>query len=460
MKSIMKFAIKSYNKIPIGLLNFLAPMYNLLPDNMRFTKVFSKEWNELERISSLTNREIQKEQEAKLQKIISYSYEHVLYYRKLFDENGINPKDIKTYKDLERIPFLTKELLIEHEEELISDEYHKEQLIYITTSGTTGVPVGFYVEKDSHMRDWAYMYYMFKDFGLKPKSKRLVLRGKLFKEQQRGKKYQWDAFKRELSIDIFSMNSQSMEEYCKAIEKYKPEFAHGYMSAMYTLCKYIENRPGGLKHKFKGFIAISENVLEEQRYYVEKIMDMPVLTFYGMSERVVWATQRYSDKKYVVAPLYGITEIVNSVGKRIDEKNEIGEIVGTGLLNYGMPLIRYKTGDMCSWSEEGVLNDIQGRWNHDQLVSKDGTKISMTALNMHSDVFRNVIRYQLFQEKKGEVTIRIVPTEEFTERDCKKILSQFEEKTGNGIIYTIKTVDEITPKKNGKVLLVDQRLKL
>lgn len=460
MKSLMRFAIQSYNKIPIVLLNVVAPIYNLLPNSVRFTKVYSREWNELERISALTKDEIQKEQEIKLQKIINYSYEHVLYYRRLFDDNGIDPRDIKTSKDLEKIPLLSKDILIEHGEELISDEFRREQLIHITTSGTTGVPVGFYVEKDSHMRDWAYMYYMFKDYGLNPKSKRLILRGKAFKEQLRGKKYQWDAFKRELSIDIFSMNGQSMEAYCKAIEKYKPEFAHGYMSAMYVLCKYIEKRPGGIKHKLKGFIAISENVLEEQRCYVEKILEIPVLTFYGMSERVIWATQKHSDKKYVVAPLYGVTEIVDSDGHRIDEMNQKGELVGTGLLNYGMPLIRYKTGDICSWNDDGILNDIQGRWNYDQLVANNGSYISMTALNMHSEVFKNVIRYQLYQEKVGEVIVKIVPTETYTDLDSKEIIRQFKEKTGTGLLYTIKIVPDIALKKNGKLLLVDQRLKL
>lgn len=465
MKSLMKFAIQSYNKIPIGLLNIAAPVYNLLPDSVRFTKTFSREWNELERISALTDDEIEKEQEMKLQKIINYAYEHVPYYKKLFDKNGIEPGDIMTRKDLEKIPLLSKNMLMEHREELLSDEYRKEQLIHVTSSGTTGVPVGFYVEKESHMRDWAYMYFMFRDYGLKPKSKRLVLRGKPFKEKQRGKKYQWDAFKRELSIDIFSMNEQSLEEYCKAIEKYKPEFAHGYMSAMYTLCKYIEKRPGGLKHRFKGFIATSEMLVDEQRNYVETILGMPVLTFYGMSERVIWATQRHSDQRYIVAPLYGVTEIVDSDGKRIEEANQTGELVGTGLLNYGMPLIRYKTGDMCSWSERGILNTIQGRSRYDQFIAEDGSYIPVAYCTycIHSDVFKNVIRYQLYQEKKGEVIIKVVPAKEYTESDSRKILKEFEEKTeksGGQLQYRIKIVSEIVPKKNGKLLLVDQRLKL
>lgn len=459
MKSIMKYAIKSYNRIPLKVLIFFAPVYNLLPDSIRFTKVFSKEWNNLNQISKMPEDVIHEETEKKIQEIIMYSYKHVPYYKALFDRIGLNPSSIKTKEDLQQIPFLTKEEMLAHEEELISDEFNKNDLIYITTSGTTGIPAGFYVEKDSHMRDWAYMYYAFKEFGLTPKSKKLVLRGKVFREQKKGKKYQWDAFKRELSVNIFSMNDECLEEYCYAIEKYKPDFAYGYISAMYVLCKYIKRR-GGINHVFKGFISISENIVDEQRYFIENILNIPVLTFYGMSERVIWATERYCDKKYVVAPLYGVVELVDKNGNVISNYNETGELVGTGLLNFGMPLIRYKTGDISSWHDEGVLNNIEGRWNYDQLVANDGSLISMTALNMHSEVFKNVIRYQMYQTIPGEVTIRVVPSKNYSIMDRTNILRQFQMKTGKSIKYKCEEVSSIQPNKNGKLSIVNQNIKL
>jgi len=454
---MIHFVLKYYNKIPPEVLNFLGPFYNLLPEKVRFTPTFSKEIKEIKRIHSLSDDELLTEENDRLQKIIQYAYDHTAYYKELFDSNRIDPKSIMSKSDLQRIPFLTKEILVKNREKLISDEFKKEDLVYITTSGSTGVPTGFYVQKDSHIRDLAYTYYFFEKYGYTIKCKKLILRGKTFANQSRGKNIQWDSFKKELSINIFDMTDAQMEEYCKAIEKHSPDVAYGYMSAMYLLCKYIEKR-GGIRHKFRCFIGISETITVAQMEYVERIIGAPVLTFYGMSERVIIAAQDHESGEYVPEPMYGITEIIDENGTVINEANKTGELVGTSLLNYGMPLIRYKTGDMSEWTSGVCLEAIEGRWNHDLLVGKDRCSISMTALNMYSEVFKRDKRYQLEQNVPGEVNIHIVPTKDFCEDDRKEIENQFNQKTAEQIVINSEIVDSISPEENGKLLLAKQNI--
>lgn len=458
--SFIKKVLKYYSKIPIGILNFFAPIYHLLPDSVRFTPIFTNEMREIERIHSLSGEQIRQEKLERLKKLVRYAYEHTQYYRELFQREGIKPDDIQSIEDMERIPFLTKDLLRENRDKMISDEFKSDDLIYITTSGSTGAPTGFYVQKDSHLRDLAYGYFFFREYGYTTRCSKLVLRGKVFISQRKGKCFQWDAFKKELSINIFEMTDKNMEAYCRAIEKYKPDVAFGYMSAMYVLCKYISNRPNTLKHQFKCFLGISENISDEQREFVENVIQAPVLTLYGMSERVIIAMQSPDTREYIPEPLYGITELVDEKGNVIKESNADGELVGTSLLNYGMPLIRYKTGDISSWSKAGRLSGISGRWNHDLLVGKDHCAVSMTALNMHSEVFKKVVRYQLVQDEAGKVDINIVPTEQFDRNDGKEIERQFNEKAKGQIVFTVKIVAQIDPKANGKLFLVDQHLDL
>lgn len=458
--SIIKKVLKYYNKIPVSFLNIIAPLYHCLPDNLKYTSYFIKEKRELDRIDSLSTEDIEKERNLSVQKLINYSYEHVPYYHKLFDKNSILPSDIRTVSDLSKIPYLTKELLANNQEELISDEYHKKDLVYITTSGSTGNPVGFYVQKESHIRDWVYVFHMFNKYGYNQNSSKLMLRGKVFQAQCDGKSWQWDAFKRELSINIFDMTQRNMEEYCLAIEKHKPEFAYGYMSAMYTFCKFLSQRKTALKHQFRGFIGISETITDEQRIFVESVIGAPVLTFYGMSERVIIAAETAKDHTYSIEPLYGIAELIDENEKLITEKNIKGELVGTSLLNYGMPLIRYKMGDISSWAGKDILSKIEGRWNHDQLVGRDLCLISMTALNMHSEVFKKVNRYQLFQDTPGKVIIKVVKNSDFMDLDKERIEKQFTEKAKNQIDFKVELVDEIKPKTNGKLFLVEQKLDL
>ena len=124
---------------------------------------------------------------------------------------------------------------------MIKRRMHKEKLDYVVTSGTTGRAAGFYQDKSILMREWAYVNYIWNRVGYEPDSSRLILRGKVFREKKlKGKSWQWDALKRELSIDIFAMTKENLRLYCDKIEKYKPEYIHGYMSAIMTLCNYIE----------------------------------------------------------------------------------------------------------------------------------------------------------------------------------------------------------------------------
>lgn len=457
---IINYVLKYYNKVPISLINIVAPIYHLLPEALRFTPTFIKERNRIERIHQLSPENLRREEDKCLRRLVCYAYEHTEYYRELFDKNNINPKEINTVKDIERIPFLTKELLLENRDRMISDQFKKSELVYITTSGSTGVPTGFFVQKDSHIRDLAYTFDFFGEFGYNTKSSKLMLRGKVFREQKRGKIYQWDALKKELSVNIFDMTPQNMEKYCSMIEKYRPDVAYGYMSAMYMLCKYIAGRKKELGHQFKCFIGISETITDEQKRFVESVIHAPVLTFYGMSERVIIARQLHESGEYVPEAIYGITELVDKEGNVITKSGQDGELVGTSLLNYGMPLIRYKTGDISSWSCKNRLTDVSGRWKHDLLVGKDHCGISMTALNMHSEVFQYIERYQILQNKCGEAYIYIVPSKEFRKEYQKEIEQQFNEKTRGQIAFSVKVVEKINPNSNGKLPLVKQCLDL
>lgn len=151
--SIIKFVLNYYNKLPIELINIMAPLYHLMPEALQFTPVFIKERKRIERIHSLTPEELCQEENRCLGRLVRYAYEHTEYYRELFDNTGIDPSEINSVKDIKRIPFLTKELLLENRDRMISDEFKKDELVYITTSGSTGAPTGFFVQKDSHIRD-------------------------------------------------------------------------------------------------------------------------------------------------------------------------------------------------------------------------------------------------------------------------------------------------------------------
>ena len=93
--------------------------------------------------------EIAKVQNEKLQKLVKHCYENIKYYRELFDKHYIRPKQIKTVKDLCRIPILTKKELREQFWDFLPKELPPCRVS--RTSGSTGIPVCILSDRSSRL---------------------------------------------------------------------------------------------------------------------------------------------------------------------------------------------------------------------------------------------------------------------------------------------------------------------
>lgn len=348
---IVSFMLKIYNNIPISVINGMAPLFYLIPKKYRYGKIFWKQYTKLVYGKHLTEEQRERYEVKLLRNKLIKAYEEIPFYREKFNGVNFDPYKFNSITDLNRVPIINKECVQANRDNMIKSGVAKKELDYVTTSGSTGQPTGFYQDKNLIMKEWAYVNYIWKRAEYMPDSSRLILRGKVFREKRlKGKCWQWDALKRELSIDIFAMTEENMRLYCSKIEKYKPEYIHGYMSAIMALCHYIEQH--GVQHKFSGILAVSEPVTFEQREYVKKVLNTKVFSFYGHTERAVMAAECENCTEYHVEPGYGFVELIDSDGNQIWEPEIRGEIVATGFLNDAMPLIRYRTGDIAEWSEE------------------------------------------------------------------------------------------------------------
>ena len=101
---------------------------------------------EIETIDRKALREMQLE---RLKHIVRYAYENVPMYRRRFDEIGLRPEHIRTLKDIERIPYTTKDDLRENYPFGVFAVPMKQIVRLHASSGTTGKPVvGGYTRRD------------------------------------------------------------------------------------------------------------------------------------------------------------------------------------------------------------------------------------------------------------------------------------------------------------------------
>ena len=112
-------------------------------------KISNKEatryWNPV--LERLPQEKLRALQVKKFKKILSWAFERSKFHRRLYQEAGLEPGDIKTYKDVAKVPKVEKSMMrdIQRKEPFPYGDALCVPLEEVTefhqTSGTTGVPV-------------------------------------------------------------------------------------------------------------------------------------------------------------------------------------------------------------------------------------------------------------------------------------------------------------------------------
>lgn len=429
---------------------------------------YRKTYNFLKKSQWWSREKLEKYQLEQLNKLLNHAYENVPYYTKIFDKEGINPNDIRSFEDLQKIPFLTKDIVNENIKDLKAKNYPDYKFGYTTTGGTSGVQMAMYEEKGAAFaKEMAYIKISNSrvncDFI---RDRFVVLRGDIIPSADKGKFWAHSMFGKCLILSSYHMSHENLPRYIEEIRKFKPKYIWTYPSSITILARFMKI------NKFKPFptlkviICGSENLYDWQRTLLEDYFKCRIFEGYGHSEQAVIATSCEHSNYFHIFPEYGITELIDKNGKTVKKENEKGEIIGTGFKNYLFPFIRYKTGDFGVYTSEKcicgrnypLLKKIEGRWLQEFIITKNNRLVSITALNMHSNVFDNVKQFQFYQDKKSEVILKIVKSDDYTEKDSEKLINEFNKKLGNDINLKIKFVDEIPRTPRGKYNFIVQKL--
>jgi len=161
-------------------------------------------------------------------------------------------------------------------------------------------------------------------------------------------------------------------------------------------------------------------------------------------------------------------ELIGKNDELITKEGEVGEIVATGLNNYIMPLIRYRTMDRAQLSNGkckcgrnySMIKEVEGRLQ-DLIVTKDKRLVAITSILAAEKLFEGfpkVRQAQFIQEKEGEMTIKIIPGDQYSKKDEMKILTSLKKLIGGGLDTKIEYVDHIPRTKAGKHRYLIQKL--
>lgn len=406
---------------------------NILIKNKEFCR-YSKMLNDRALWDSETIKEFQFKE---LKEILIYSYQYVPYYSKVFDQVGFSPYLMKTVEDICVIPFLTKEIIRKNFDQLISKQKVNGGYYEATTGGSTGEPLKVLLDYDSVFKENAFINHFRSKLGYQLEDRLVTFRGIEFGN----KLWKFNPMQNELIFSPFKLSKTTITTYVEKINEFKPNYLNGYLSSLSYFARLLSTNNLKLKHPLKGIFLISENINEEQRMFLENIFQVKTLTFYGHSERCIIG-EEIKTNEYVFDPFYGYVELI---------KNEDASflITGTGFLNKTMPLIRYKTDDIC-FPQGERLAIVGNRKSTMGLYGSNDEFFAHAAFNIHSEIFRNVLNYQFVQTKKGTCDLLIIVNKNFKLSEIKLMKKEIDKKAKGVIEFNIKITDQLILSKRGK----------
>lgn len=441
-------------------------VYFGFPDRIKYGTKFNQMYKLLNESQYWDVNKHEEYQMSQLKRLINHAYNTVPYYNRLFNNVGIRPNDIKDFSDIKKIPYLTKEIIRTNRDELVSTKYKKSSLHYVTTGGSTGIPMGFYIDRTSdRQREWAFISHMWKRIGydINRVNRSVVLRGRI------PRKGIYEYRDRDLILSSYKLTEDNMKRYVELIAKFNPDFIQAYPSSISILSDYINSN--GIKmtlSNLKSVICASENIYDFQRENIEKAFNVKVYSFYGHSEHAVIGGECENSSYYHLQSEYGYTELISEKGQDVTSEDGIGEIVATGFNNYVMPFIRYKTKDLAVNTNQTcecgrgykLVKRIEGR-EQEYIFTKDGNKSILTGFYGLFDEIKEAVEMgQFYQDEKGVLEVRIVKRENYSDKHTKYILNKLGTKYGNNIDIKIKFVDEICRTSRGKYRFMVQKLEI
>ncbi|MEM3434133.1 MAG: hypothetical protein QXP27_08155 [Candidatus Methanomethyliaceae archaeon] len=194
------------NSLPSPIQKILKDIYGAVPLQIRLGEDYwllrrflrDAQWWDQERIEAW--------QLTRLKEMVKYAYENVPGYYALCRDTGVKPEDIRLLGDVRLLPFMTKELIRDNLKEFVSRNIDLRKCRYITTGGSTGIPVGFYHTNANTWMEQAFMHSGWERAGWKLGETSAVLRGAFIGTEKQF--WSYDPVNKELLPNVRSNFSQ------------------------------------------------------------------------------------------------------------------------------------------------------------------------------------------------------------------------------------------------------------
>ncbi|MGI8938953.1 MAG: phenylacetate--CoA ligase family protein [Iamia sp.] len=444
-----------YERAPIAVQNLMATGYGLRELRRRHTGDFRGLTGQLGVQQWWTEERLAADQLTRLRSMLTFCGTRVPHYRDLFASLGFDPRDLRDLGDLALLPVLDKEEVRTAPERFRPVE-PRDATVAQTTGGTTGTPLSYwatldavqfnYATYEARSREWA---------GVRLGDRTASLHGQPIVPlgQERGPWWRHNLAFRQLYLSVYHLNQTTVPAYIGALERFDPEVVVGYTSAVHRLARHLVETGDLGRIRPRAVMVSSECLLPAARADMELAFGCPVHNAYSLGELVAYVSECPHGELHVSTE-YGVVELAERDGRT--------EIVATGLINEGMPLLRYRTGDVADAADPGPsrcgrglprMGSIEGRLD-DVVRTPEGATVGPAPMSLAFQRVPHLRRAQVVQDSTDELLVRLEPGEGFGPEDQDFLDGELRLRLGPSLRLRYELVDELPRTSGGKERLV------
>ncbi len=293
--------------------------------------------------------EIKKYQESRLPEMLEYLSKKSVFYQKVFHDNNIDIHNIKHLEDLQNIPVTTKDDLQRNSRDFLCAN-KKDVVDYVTTSGTMGEPVTFAMTNNDLDR-LAYNEYISFSCADTTSDDIFQLMVTLDKRFMAGMAYFLGL--RKLGTGIIRTGPGLQKLQFESINSFDPTGLITVPSFIPKLINYAEKHNIDYKNtSVKKAVCIGEPIrntdftLNTLGKRIKDKWDIKLYSTYASTEMGTAFTECSAGRGGHHHPEMIIVEFLDENNNPVKE-GEPGEVTITTLGVEAMPLLRFKTGDIC-----------------------------------------------------------------------------------------------------------------
>ncbi len=282
---------------------------------------------------------IQTMQLAKMKRLLRHAYETIPFYKTLYGKYNIKQQDINSLNDLNRLPIITKQMIRDAGNSIISKKHKVHSLLHYKTSGTTGIPLSLYRSKSSMDLLRASKFRTYRLNGFHPFMKTFYWRS-----TPQPKKI---SHLLRLNRDKRTERDIPLEDQVALLQKYQADVLYCNPNQLADVARFIlDNKVHGIEPKL--IFLESENLLPAVRSLIKECFHVDPVNIYGSREfgAIAWECKKRHGL-HINADLL-LIQVIDPLTNQEVKEGESGHVVITDLTNQATPFIRYDTEDIAT----------------------------------------------------------------------------------------------------------------